>query len=150
MPQRHWMPRQMKGTLSSSRSSSSTSGTLRAGGIAIGSPPTASSTRLLRPKKEPGTSSFTRIKKEPGVTQNRTLVEGAFSRKLEGMKPSNRACKPEKRFFEEQNLMEANCLRAKAKNCLPYILARKVRLRRDLPNKLTQITTTSCFRGPNI
>jgi hypothetical protein len=84
MPMRHWLPRRMDGPASSSsRSSSSTPRTLRAGGIVVGSPPTAPSTRLLRPKKESGSSeasnarvkeeagvpsSFTHVKKEPGVT----------------------------------------------------------------------------------
>jgi hypothetical protein len=50
--------------------------TPRAGSIAIGSPPAAPSTRLLHPKKEPGSSdaSSARVKKEAVHTRQ----EGAW------------------------------------------------------------------------
>jgi hypothetical protein len=78
MPMWHWLPRRMDGLVtSSSRSSSS----MPSSNIVIGSPLSAP-TRVLLPKKEPGSSavsnarvkkeaaspaSFARIKKEPGV-----------------------------------------------------------------------------------
>jgi hypothetical protein len=61
------MPRRMDAPVSSStRSSLSTPRTPRAGGIVIGSPPSAPSTRLLRPNKEGSvtSASFARVKKE--------------------------------------------------------------------------------------
>jgi hypothetical protein len=56
--------------VSSSRSSSSTPRTPCAGGIIIGSPPSAPSTRLLHPKKESGSSGAcsARVKKEGDIT----------------------------------------------------------------------------------
>jgi hypothetical protein len=95
MPRRHWLPQRMDGPVSSSlRLSSSTPSS----GIIIGTPPSAL-TRLLRPKKEPGSSgassarvknkaaspaSFTRIQKEPGVT----LGSLARVKKEPGVPPS--------------------------------------------------------------
>jgi hypothetical protein len=67
MPQRHWLPRRMDGSASSSSlSSSSARRTPRgSGGVVIGLPSSAP-TRLLRPKKEPGLgASSARVKKEP-------------------------------------------------------------------------------------
>jgi hypothetical protein len=64
------MPRRMDAPVSSSsRSSLSTPRTLHAGGIIIRSPPSAPSTRLLRPKKEGSvtSTSFARVKKEHDV-----------------------------------------------------------------------------------
>jgi hypothetical protein len=80
MPQRYWMPRRMEGASSSSRSSSSMPGTPRASGIAIGSLPTAPITRLLHPKKEPGSSGASSAPGEGGQLAGllHTHQEGAM------------------------------------------------------------------------
>jgi hypothetical protein len=78
MPMQNWMLPRMDGpSSSSSRSSPSTPRTPHADDIAIGSPPTAPHTRLLRPKKESGSSgvSSARVKKEPGTPASFTRVK---------------------------------------------------------------------------
>jgi hypothetical protein len=108
IPQRHWLPCRMDSPVSpSSRSSSSTPRTPRDGGIVIESPPLAPTTRLLRSKKESGSSgaSSAWVKKETGTPASFTRVKkdlGSFTRiKKEHDAPAPPSLKKARRLTED-------------------------------------------------